>query len=120
MPLDEIRDAGVAIDAGGAFEVGSGRVLVSLAKPHQRFVGPGIVVVDRNLQDPGRQRTVALPRRRLETLQFGEHIIGADEVAFGSSTHRGVGPATTLTCTPCARSNTAAASFMAGSGPPGP
>src|ERR1700733_6025725 len=91
MRLEKSRYADVSTDAGGVFGVGSGRVLVSVAKRHQRFVGPGIVVVDRKLEDPGRQRTVALPRRRLETLQFGEHIIGADEVWVEADLVRRVG-----------------------------
>ena len=91
MRLDEIRDAGVAIDAGGIFEVGAGRVLVPLTKAHERFVRPGIVVVDRNLEDPRGQRTVALSRRQLQTLEFGEHVVRADDVRVEADLVRGVG-----------------------------
>ena len=54
MRLNEIRDAAIAVDARGVLEVGPARVLVPLAKAHQRLVRPGIVVVDRNLDDARR------------------------------------------------------------------
>ena len=56
MGGDEVVDAAIAVDAGGVFEVGAGRVLVALAKAHQRLVRPRVVVEHRDLDDPRRQR----------------------------------------------------------------
>ena len=35
-----------AVDARSIFDIGAVWILVSLAKTHQRFVGPGVLVVD--------------------------------------------------------------------------
>ncbi|SOS17338.1 hypothetical protein CFBP6109_02358 [Pseudomonas syringae pv. cerasicola] len=45
------------IDARSVFQVRRTRVLVAVTKTHQGFMGPGIVVEHRNLDDTGLQRT---------------------------------------------------------------
>lgn len=49
---DERLDRIEAVDPRRVLQVGAVRVLVALAKAHQRLVRPGVVVEDRDLDDP--------------------------------------------------------------------
>src|SRR3954453_14705888 len=52
MRLDETVDPGQIVDARGIFDVGALRVLMALAKAHQRLASPRVIVIHRNLDDP--------------------------------------------------------------------
>ena len=77
MRRDEARRIGIAVDAGGIIEVGARRVLVALAKAHQRLAGPGIVVENRILDDAGLQRRIDRCGRCLERLDLGQEVVRA-------------------------------------------
>ncbi|MNE44316.1 hypothetical protein D3C80_1385360 [compost metagenome] len=58
MGGDERLDIRQAVDPGSVFQVGYARVLMTVAKTHQGFVGPGVVVQHRNLDDSRVQGTL--------------------------------------------------------------
>jgi hypothetical protein len=53
MRRDKGLDRVEFVDPRGIFQVGTVRVLMAFAKAHQRLARPGIVVEDRDLDDPG-------------------------------------------------------------------
>ncbi|MCY1398876.1 hypothetical protein D9M71_139190 [compost metagenome] len=53
MRLDERLDIGQAVDARGVFQVSGRWVLMAVAKTHQGFVGPRVVVQHRYFDDTG-------------------------------------------------------------------
>ena len=93
MGGDELLDAGLVVDPGGVVEIGGARVLVAVAKPHQRLVRPGVVVVDRELEDPRLDHRGRLRRRGLEPLQLGQHVVRLDPVGIELDLEGGVGRA---------------------------
>ncbi|EPN69592.1 hypothetical protein A235_06080, partial [Pseudomonas syringae pv. actinidiae ICMP 19079] len=58
MRSDERIDIGQIVDARSVFQIRRARVLVPVAKAHQGFMGPGIVVEHRDLDDAGLQRAL--------------------------------------------------------------
>ncbi|MNI50903.1 hypothetical protein D3C73_1055950 [compost metagenome] len=92
MRGDERIDIGQAIDARRVFEVGTVRVLVAVAKAHEGFMGPGVVVQHRNLDDPRVQRAFG-NRLGLCTAHRCKQHVGCDAVGVEADLERGVGQA---------------------------
>ena len=67
------------------------RVLVTFAEAHQGLMRPGILVIDRDLDDPRVQDGIGAFRGRLEPFQFGEHVVGTNAVRIELDLERGIG-----------------------------
>ena len=90
MRLDEGRDVFVAVDASRVFDVGRVRVLVAFPEPHQRFMRPGVLVVDRNFNDPCVELGFRAFRLLLHLLQHSQKFVGVDHVGVELDLERGV------------------------------
>jgi hypothetical protein len=76
MRLDELLDRLEAVDARRILDIGRIRVLVALAEPHQRLVGPRVLVIDRDLDDPGLRGGSALSA--VSSSLFSSAIMSSD------------------------------------------
>lgn len=87
MRVDEGLHRRKAVDACGVFQIGGCRVLVPLAKAHQRLVRPRVVVVDRDFDDARVQaevgcrccppaRAAGPAARRRDAIGVVAHLIG--------------------------------------------
>ena len=93
MRLDEAIHAIEIVDARCVLDVGRCRVLMALAKAHQRFVRPRIIVEDRDLDDPRLERGLGLGCRFLDRLQLLQHVGWLDDVGIELDLKGGVGRA---------------------------
>src|SRR5262245_63192664 len=91
MGGDKGIDAAVAVDPRGIVEVAARRILMALAKAHQRLMCPRIIVVDRDLDDPGRELAVARLGGGFKSLQLRQHVVGANHIRVEADLKRGVG-----------------------------
>ncbi|MNE14584.1 hypothetical protein D3C80_1074670 [compost metagenome] len=92
MGGDEGLDIGQAVDARGVLQVSAGGVLVAIPKAHQGFMGPGVVVQHRDLDDPRLQRTLG-HRLRLGAAHGFEQCLGGDTVRVEADLERRIGQA---------------------------
>ena len=79
---DEVVDRRIAVDPGGELDVGRLRVLMALAKPHERLVGPRVAIVDGDLDDARIERRLGPVRGVLQAPKFLEQIVGTDDVGI--------------------------------------
>ena len=80
MRVDEGLHRRKAVDACGVFQIGGCRVLVPLAKAHQRLVRPRVVVVDRDFDDARVQAEVGHVDAVLQLAQQGQQRVGRDAI----------------------------------------
>ena len=88
---DERLDRIEAVDPRRVLQVGAVRVLVALAKAHQRLVRPGVVVEDRDLDDPRLQDGFRIAGRGFEALELRQQIGRADAIRIELDLAGGVG-----------------------------
>ena len=93
MGGDEVVDRRVVVDPRGIFEIGGLRVLVPLAKTHQRLVRPGILIEHRDFDDPCSDHRIGPAGRTFNGLHFAQDIVGSDDVGIELDLERGVGRA---------------------------
>ncbi|MCY1293386.1 hypothetical protein D9M70_426450 [compost metagenome] len=80
----------MAVDARGVLDVGARRVLVALAKTHQRLVRPRIAIEDRDLDDARANDGLGPFRCTFDRLNFLQHIVRLDHVRIELDLERGV------------------------------
>ena len=80
MRVDEGLHRRKAVDARGVFQIGGCRVLVPLAKAHQRLVRPRVVVVDRDFDDARVQAEIGHVDAVLQLSQQGQQRVGRDAI----------------------------------------
>ena len=80
MRLDEALCAVKAVDARRVVQICAARILMPLAKAHQGLVGPGILIVDRDLDDPGRHLFFGIFGLVFKFLNTAHHLFGRDHV----------------------------------------
>ena len=84
MRLDEAVDAVEIVDARRIFDVGRLRILMALAEAHQRLMRPGIVVIDRDLDDARLDDGLGLRRPRFSSA-FSSASMSAGLITSGSN-----------------------------------
>ena len=68
-------------------------ILVSFAKAHERLVSPGVLIENRDFDDPGLDHRFGLLGRAFNLLQFAQQVVGPDGVGVEFNLERSVGRA---------------------------
>jgi hypothetical protein len=90
MRLHKPIDAVEVIDFGGVFDIGHVRCLMAIAKPHQRFVRPGIVVEHGDLDNARLERGMPATCGNFDRFQLAQEIVGLDDIGIELDLERGV------------------------------
>ena len=90
MGGDEVVYRRIPVGPGGELDIGRLRILMALAKPHERLVGPRIAIIDGNLDDARIERRLGPVRNVLQAAEFGQQVVGTDDVGIELDLERGI------------------------------